>query len=54
VRISKCLDRDDMVLSRICMSKGVDLSNMLFFIINFVSILWIAKRIQNRLLFLIT
>jgi len=30
VRVFKCLDHDEMVGSRICMSKDVNLSNMLF------------------------
>jgi len=35
VRVLKCLDHDEMVRSRICMPKDVDLSNMLFSAIHF-------------------
>jgi len=35
MRIFKCLDHDEIVRSRICMSKDVDLSNMLFSAVHF-------------------
>ena len=36
VRFSKCLDHDEIIEPRICMSKDVDLSNMLFSTVHFV------------------
>jgi len=36
VKVFKCLDHDEMVGSRICMSKDVDLSNMLFLAVHFL------------------
>ena len=35
MRVFKCLDHDEMVGSKICMSKNVDLSNMLFSAVHF-------------------
>jgi len=35
VRVFKCLDHDEMVGSRICMSKDVDLSNNVFYAVHF-------------------
>ena len=43
----KCLDHDEMVESRICMSKDVDLSNMLFSAVHFLHTWWWVKSIQN-------
>ena len=47
VRIFKCLNHDEIVGLRICMSKEVDLSNMLFSAIHFAPTWWIDKNIQN-------
>ena len=35
LRVFRCLEHDEMIGSRICMSKDVDLSNMLFLVIHF-------------------
>jgi len=35
VRVFKCLDHDEMVGSRICMSKDIDLSHMIFSTVHF-------------------
>jgi len=40
VRIFKCLDHGEMVGSKICMSKGVDLNNMLFSVVYFAPTWW--------------
>jgi len=44
VRVFKCLDHDEMIGSRICMFKDVDLSNMLFSVIHFAHAWWMGKK----------
>ena len=36
VRVLKCLDHDQMVVAKICMSKVINLSNMLLSVVFFV------------------
>ena len=43
----KCLDDDQMVKSRIYISKVIDLSKMLFSTVHFAPIWWMGKSIQN-------
>jgi len=47
VRVFKCLDHDEMVGSKICISKGVNLSNMLFSAVILRLLDGWAKSIQN-------
>ena len=50
MRVFKCLEHDEMVGSRICVSKDVGLSNMLFSTVHFV-FTW--KNIQNTWFFIL-
>jgi len=47
VRVLKCLDHDDMVGSRICMSKDVELSKILFSTVHFAPTWWIRNKYSN-------
>ena len=52
MRVFKCLDHDEMVESRICMSKDIDLTNSLLSAIHFAPLDGWANGIQN-ILFLV-
>ena len=46
----KCLDHNEVVGSRICMSKNVDLSNMLFLAVHFVPTWWMGKKYSKYMI----
>jgi len=51
VRVFKCLDHDETVGSRICMSKNVDLINMLFSAVHFVPTWRMGKKNSKYMIF---
>ena len=51
VRVLKYLDHYEMVESRICVSKDVDLSNMLFLVVHFAPIWWMGKKYSKYMIF---
>ena len=46
MRVFKCLDYDEIVGSKICMSKDLDLSNLLFSR-KYLKDVWLKKKVNN-------
>jgi len=44
IMVFRCLNHDEMIRSRICMSNDVSLSNMLFSAVHFAHTWWMEKK----------